>query len=53
VLFDAAHFDALLAVEGDTGGRPVLLGSDDSALVEVDDPGIGEDVDTIGDLERQ
>ena len=53
VLFDAAHFDALLAVEGDTGGRSVLLGSDDGALVETGDPGVVEDVDTTGDLRRR
>ena len=53
VLFDAAHFDELLAVGGDTGGRAVLLGSDDAALVEAGDPGVTEDVDTTGDIRRR
>lgn len=53
VLFDAAHFDELLAVDGDTGGRSVLLGSDDGALVEADDPGVTDDIDTTSDLRRR
>jgi molybdenum cofactor cytidylyltransferase len=50
VLFDRRHFDALLAVTGDVGGRPVLLNSDRGALVATDDPGVVDDVDTTGDL---
>lgn len=53
VLFDHERFEALLAVEGDVGGRPVLVGSDDGALVETGDPGVVVDVDTTGDLERR
>lgn len=53
VLFDRGHFGALLAVDGDTGGRRVLLESDGGALVETDDPGVVEDVDTTGDLRRR
>jgi molybdenum cofactor cytidylyltransferase len=52
VLFDRRHFEALLAVEGDVGGRPVLVGSDDAALVAAGDPGVVEDVDTTTDLRR-
>lgn len=52
VLFGARHFDALANVEGDTGGRRILLESEDATLVETDDPGILEDVDTPEDLER-
>jgi len=52
VLFDRRHFDDLLAVEGDVGGRPVLLDSDRGALVATDDPGVTEDVDTTDDLGR-
>ncbi|WP_129116277.1 nucleotidyltransferase family protein [Halegenticoccus tardaugens] len=46
VLFGSACFDALRAVEGDIGGRSVLLDRDDSALVAVDDPGVRTDIDT-------
>lgn len=51
VLFDESRFDALGALEGDVGGRPVLLGSNDAALVAVDDPGVRTDVDTRDELE--
>ncbi|MFC6835104.1 nucleotidyltransferase family protein [Halomarina ordinaria] len=50
VLFDRRHFDALTRVDGDVGGRRVLLGSDDAALLAVDDPGVRRDVDTPEDL---
>lgn len=53
VLFDAGHFDALLAVEGDVGGRPVLVEAADAALVETGDPGVTADVDTREDLRRR
>lgn len=53
VLFDSDHFEALLELEGDVGGRPVLVGSDDGALVETGDPGVVEDVDTTADLRRR
>jgi molybdenum cofactor cytidylyltransferase len=50
VLFDAKHFDALTATDGDTGGRAVLLSAEDAALVETGDPGVVRDVDLPGDL---
>lgn len=50
VLFDREHFEALLAVEGDVGGRPVLVGSAGAALVDTDDAGVLDDVDTTEDL---
>jgi len=53
VLFDREHFEALLAVDGDVGGRPVLVGSGGGALVETGDPGVVVDVDTTDDLERR
>ncbi|MEF8841256.1 MAG: nucleotidyltransferase family protein [Haloarculaceae archaeon] len=53
VLFDRRYFEALLGVEGDGGGRSVLLGSDDAALVETGDPGVVVDVDTTADLWRR
>jgi molybdenum cofactor cytidylyltransferase len=52
VLFDRRHFPALAAVEGDRGGREVLLSGDRSALVETGDPGVVRDVDTVEDVER-
>lgn len=50
VLFDRRFFDRLTDVEGDVGGRAVLLDGDASALVAVDDPGVRRDVDEPGDL---
>lgn len=50
VLFDRRYFDDLAAVEGDVGGRQILLEGDASALVVVDDPGVRRDVDTRRDL---
>jgi molybdenum cofactor cytidylyltransferase len=50
VLFARRHFADLRGVEGDVGGRAVLLGSERSALVAVDDPGVTADVDTPADL---
>ncbi|MFC7070456.1 NTP transferase domain-containing protein [Halobaculum lipolyticum] len=50
VLFDRRFFEALTDVDGDVGGRAILLGSDDAALVAVDDPGVGRDVDERTDL---
>lgn len=47
--FDARHFDALAALQGDAGARHLLQ----SAAVErlsLDDPGIVRDVDTAQDL---
>jgi molybdenum cofactor cytidylyltransferase len=51
VLFGADHFDALCAVDGDVGGRNVLLDSG-GALLETDDEGVVTDIDTHEDLER-
>lgn len=52
VLFGSRYFDALGAVDGDTGARDVLLESDDAALVETGDPGVCRDVDSRSDLDR-
>lgn len=49
VLFDSRHYEALGDVEGDVGGRAVLLGSDGGALLAVDDPGVLRDVDGPSD----
>lgn len=50
VLFAAEHFDALADTSGDTGGRGVLLGAGDAAVVETGDEGVLRDVDRPDDL---
>ncbi|VWC38458.1 molybdopterin-guanine dinucleotide biosynthesis protein MobA [Burkholderia aenigmatica] len=47
--FSAHHFDALAALDGDTGAR-ALFASAPVKLLDVDDPGIVRDVDTPADL---
>jgi molybdenum cofactor cytidylyltransferase len=52
VLFDRSLFSELMTVEGDVGGRPVLLGHSDSIeWVNVDDALVGADVDRPDDYE--
>jgi molybdenum cofactor cytidylyltransferase len=51
VLFDAVHFDTLAALQGDVGGREILLDGDGSVLVETGDPGVLADVNHPDDLE--
>lgn len=50
VLFDSRHFHALRRVDGDLGGRAILLESNGSACVDVPDGGVRRDVDEPGDL---
>ncbi len=50
-LFDAAYYDDLLEVTGDTGGRTVLMSSSDVGIVETAEPGVLRDIDTRGDYE--
>jgi len=50
VLFAAEHFDALADASGDVGGRSVLLGAGDAAVVETGDSGVLRDVDRPDDL---
>jgi molybdenum cofactor cytidylyltransferase len=50
VLFDARFFAPLADVDGDVGGREILLESDASVLLAVDDPGVRRDVDVPGDV---
>jgi len=52
VLFDSRHFGVLADVDGDVGGRDILLSSGESVLVETGDPGVRLDVDTPTDLDR-
>lgn len=49
-LFVSEYYDELAAVTGDVGGRPVMLESDDVAIVETGDPGVLQDVDVREDL---
>lgn len=49
VLFAAKYFDALAAIEGDTGGRQLILESDDAVCVETGDPGVLRDVNRPDD----
>jgi molybdenum cofactor cytidylyltransferase len=51
-LFDVVHYKDLTEIEGDTGGRPLVVESDETALVETDDPGVIRDIDTVEDYER-
>lgn len=45
VIFDSRFFDQLTDSAGDVGGRTILLSSDDTVLLEVDDPGLCHDID--------
>ncbi|OMG71756.1 nucleotidyltransferase family protein [Burkholderia ubonensis] len=47
--FAARHFDALAALDGDTGAR-ALFARERVTLLDVDDPAILRDVDTPADL---
>lgn len=51
VLFDERYFSDLTDVNGDVGGRSVLLNGDRSAFVETGDPCVHRDVDTPDDLD--
>lgn len=50
VLFDRRFFEQLTAVDGDVGGRKILLEGDRGVLVSVDDQGVHRDIDTTADL---
>lgn len=50
VLFGAEHFPALTDVDGDVGGRAILL--EHGTLIDTDDPGVVTDIDTPADLDR-
>ena len=50
--FGAMHRDALCALDGDIGARS-LFEIADVAAIDVDDPGVIDDVDTRADLDRQ
>lgn len=50
VLFDARYFEALRDVEGDVGGREILLSAGNAVAVETDDPGVLYDIDRPEDV---
>ena len=50
VLFDQRHFGALVATEGDVGGRAVFESAASAAVVETGDPGVRRDVDRPDDF---
>lgn len=50
--FGAAHREALVGLDGDTGAR-ALFSSQAVTRIEVDDPGILRDVDTPADLKGE
>jgi molybdenum cofactor cytidylyltransferase len=52
VLFDRTYFDELAAVDGDVGGRAILLDDPDAVAVETGDPGVRYDVDRPADRRR-
>lgn len=51
-LFDAVHYDALSAIEGDQGGRKIIMESEGAALVETNDSGVVRDIDTVSEAEQ-
>ncbi|MFB6299203.1 MAG: NTP transferase domain-containing protein [Halobacteriales archaeon] len=50
VLFSAEHFPALADVDGDVGGRAILL--EHGTLIDTGDPGVVADIDTPSDLDQ-
>lgn len=53
VAFSSKHRDALLALRGDEGARSIVEAHrDDLVLIDVDDAGVLDDIDTPNDLQR-
>lgn len=52
VLFDSQYFDTLSDIDGDVGGREILLSTNDAALIATGDPGVLCDVDRPSDLDE-
>ena len=50
-LFDASLFEAIGALEGDAGAKPIILGQGEAALT-IEAPGAAIDIDTDEDLLR-
>lgn len=53
IVFRQTHLPELLSLEGDVGGRELLLRHPDDILqVEVDDPGVITNINTLTDYEK-
>lgn len=52
VVFDSEHFDTLSTVDGDVGGRAILVEQADAVAVETGDSGVLQDVDRPGDAKE-
>lgn len=52
VLFDAKHFAALSDVAGDRGGRRLIEEHDESVLIETNDAGVTQDIDSRDNLQQ-
>lgn len=50
ILFDGAYFDQLIDVDGDTGGRRLVVESDETVAIDPDDAGVLRDVDRTTDI---
>lgn len=51
VIFDQAYFEELQALKGDRGARSVVDAHQENlVLVDVNDPGVLKDIDTLNDL---
>ena len=50
--FPSRLFESLTQIEGDQGARQIVAASDDVVAVDVDDPGIHQDIDRPPDLAR-
>jgi len=52
VLFDQKHYETLADVSGDTGGRQLVENHPGTILIDTDDPGVVQDIDTTDDLSK-
>lgn len=53
MLFDRMYFRQLMSISGDSGARQVALMNPDSVCaVDIDDPNVLFDIDTLNDLEK-
>lgn len=51
VLFDDKHFEDLLEIDGDVGGRQLLTESNGAVAIETNDKGVLRDVDSPRDIQ--
>jgi CTP:molybdopterin cytidylyltransferase MocA len=50
VVFDRSQFEAVLQVGGDSGARELVRRHPDTAWIDVDDPAVRDDIDTVDDV---